>query len=168
MIISRKLFSSNEDLNELLDKAFCEGYEYAQAEFSEKKKEEKKKVKLRDIDSHRGLGRSYFLGGAQGAIGGYLGKKKAEELDDQGASDEEIIKESGRYGGKTGAIGGAITGGLSAAQIAAIPGLSKRAKAGIAASALATSTGLGYLGGRLGAEKNARTRTEKRRLIERD
>ncbi|MBQ1606330.1 MAG: hypothetical protein II088_05940, partial [Bacteroidales bacterium] len=42
-----KLYSTGDDyLDEMLEKAFCEGYEYAQAEFSDKEeKRDRKKLK---------------------------------------------------------------------------------------------------------------------------
>lgn len=43
--------------------------------YSDGEKKEKR-IKLSDIKSHRGLGRSFLLGGFQGALGGHLGAKK--------------------------------------------------------------------------------------------
>ena len=44
-----------------------------------------------------------------GMVGGYIGKKKAEDLDDEGKSDAEILRGSR----KTGAIAGALTLGAA-------------------------------------------------------
>lgn len=96
--------------------------------YSDGEKKEKR-IKLSDIESHRGLGRSLLLGGLQGAVGGYAGKNEADKADEEGASDSEIIRRAGKKGLKIGAATGA-------------------------------------LGGHLGAKKNARTRTERRRLME--
>ena len=42
--------------------------------YSDGEKKERR-IKLSDIESHRGLGRSFLLGSLQGAVGGYAGKK---------------------------------------------------------------------------------------------
>lgn len=100
--------------------------------YSDGEKKEKR-IKLSDIESHRGLGRSFLLGGLQGAVGGYAGKNEAEKADEEGASDSEIIRRAGI---------GTLAGGTM------------------------LGSGAGALGGHLGAKKNARTRIEKRRLME--
>lgn len=132
----------------------------------------KKKIKLSDIESHRGLGRSLFLGGLQGAVGGYAGKNEADAADEEGASDSEIIRRAGKKGLKVGAATGAGLGAVSYLPYAAVAGKSLGGAKGVAAG-LGTlaggsllGAGAGALGGHLGAKKNARTRIEKRRLME--
>lgn len=137
----------------------------------------KKRIKLSEINSHRGLGRSMLLGGGimPGAIAGYVGKKAAEEADEQGLSDYEIKKAASTKGAKAGAM---LGGGLGLASGLSSAALSQRiakqlgVKGGTAA-ALASAAGaglsgaaVGALGGYLGAEKNTRTRLKKRRDLE--
>ena len=120
------------------------------AYFSEGEKK-KRKIRLGGIQSHRGLGRSAILGViVPGMVGGYIGKKKAEDLDDEGKSDAEILRGSR----KTGAIAGAATG--------AALGLSVGRSVGSGLFGVAT----GALGGYLGSDKNTRTRLKKRRELE--
>lgn len=127
-----------------------------------------KRIKLSDIESHRGLGRSFLLGGFQGAVGGYAGKKEADKADEEGASDSEIIRRAGKKGLKIGAATGAGLGAISYLPYAAAASSPIGGAKGIAAGlgTLAGGTMLGALGGHLGAKKNARTRTERRRLME--
>lgn len=101
--------------------------------------QKKKRIKLSEINSHRGLGRSILLGGGimPGAIAGYVGKKAAEEADEQGLSDWEIKKAATNKGAKAGGLGSGLSGAA-----------------------------IGALGGYLGAEKNTRTRLKKRRDME--
>lgn len=137
----------------------------------------KKRIKLSEIKSHRGLGRSMLLGGGimPGAIAGYVGKKAAEEADEQGLSDWEIKKAATEKGTKAGALlGGSVglAGGLSSAAVSQRIAKQLGIKGGTAA-ALASAAGaglsgaaIGALGGYLGAEKNTRTRLKKRRDLE--
>lgn len=112
---------------------------------------EKRAVRLGDIQSHRGRGRAAVLGAiVPGMVGGYIGKKKAEELDDEGKSDAEILRGSR----KTGAIAGAATG--------AALGLGVGRSVGSGLFGVST----GALGGYLGSDKNTRTRLKKRRELE--
>lgn len=113
--------------------------------------EKKRAVRLGDIQSHRGRGRAAVLGAiVPGMVGGYIGKKKAEDLDDEGKSDAEILRGSR----KTGAIAGAVTGaGL---------GLGIGRSVGRGLFGVAT----GALGGYLGSDKNTRTRLKKRKEME--
>lgn len=54
-----KLYSTgNDELDEMLEKAFCEGYEYAQKEFAEKEEKEKKPI-----------GKGALIGAGTGAVG---------------------------------------------------------------------------------------------------
>lgn len=138
--------------------------------YSDGEKKEKR-IKLSDIESHRGLGRSLLLGGFQGAVGGYAGKNEADKADEEGASDSEIIRRAGKKGLKIGAATGAGLGAISYLPYAAASsriGGAKNIAAGLGALAGGTmlGAGAGALGGHLGAKKNARTRTERRRLME--
>lgn len=113
--------------------------------------EKKRAVRLENIQSHRGRGRAAVLGAiVPGMVGGYIGKKKAEGLDDEGKSDAEILRGSR----KTGAIAGAATG--------AALGLGVGRSVGSGLFGVAT----GALGGYLGSDKNTRTRLKKRRELE--
>lgn len=137
----------------------------------------KKRIRLSEIKSHRGLGRSMLLGGGimPGAIAGYVGKKAAEKADEQGLSDYEIKKAASEKGAKAGALlGGSVglAGGLSSAAVSQRIAKQLGIKGGTAA-ALASAAGaglsgaaVGALGGYLGAEKNTRTRLKKRRDLE--
>ena len=167
-------------IDELIEKAFCDGYEYAQKEFSKKKKRYRDRERLEDLDSHRGLGRAAAVGLLTNNLpatlaGGYLGKKKAEELDDEGKSDVEIKRGAGKHAAKWGAGIGAVTG---AAGGAAAAGLLNGAYRGmgiplrLSPAALATSGAVGGAlwggtGAYLGARKNAEDRIEKRNRRER-
>lgn len=139
--------------------------------YSDGEKKEKR-IKLSDIESHRGLGRSLLLGGFQGAVGGYAGKNEADKADEEGASDSEIIRRAGKKGLKIGAATGAGLGAISylpyAAAASSHIGGAKGVAAGLGTLAGGTmlGAGTGALGGHLGAKKNARTRTERRRLME--
>ena len=114
--------------------------------YSDGEKKERR-IKLSDIQSHRGLGRSLFFGGLHGALGGLAGKNEANIADEEGASDAEIIRRASKKGAKTGVKGAAL--GL-----------------GSALGATAVGGAHGAIGGYLGANKNARKRTEKRRVLE--
>lgn len=130
-----------------------------------------KRIKLSDIKSHRGLGRSLVFGGLHGALGGLAGNKEADIADEEGASDAEIIRRASKKGAKT---GGAIGAGLGA--VTSIPSvIALGANGGVKGTALGVGSALGAaavggatgaIGGYLGAGKNARKRTEKRRLLE--
>lgn len=140
--------------------------------YSDGEKKERR-IKLSDIQSHRGLGRSLFFGGLQGAVGGYAGKNEAVAADEEGASDSEIIRRAGKKGLKVGAATGAGLGAVSSLPYAAVAGKSLGGGAKGVAAGLCTlaggsllGAGAGALGGHLGAKKNARTRIDKRRLME--
>ena len=83
-----------------------------------------------------------------------LEKNEADKADEEGASDSEIIRRAGKKGLKIGAATGAGLGAISYLPYAA------------AASSHIGGASAGALGGHLGAKKNARTRTERRRLME--
>lgn len=143
--------------------------------YSEKEEKKPKRIKLSEINSHRGLGRSIILGGGPGAIAGYVGKKAAEEADEQGLSDHEIKKAATKKGAKAGALLGGTVGlacGLKSAALSQRVAKHLGVKRG-AGTALAGAVGtglsgaaVGALGGYLGAEKNTRTRLKKRRDLE--
>lgn len=138
--------------------------------YSDGEKKEKR-IKLSDIQSHRGLGRSLFFGGLHGAVGGLAGKNEADFADEEGASDAEIIRRASKKGAK---VGGAVGAGMGAASsipyiiAAGSHGGVKGAALGVGSAAGLTAVGAaqGALGGYLGANKNARKRTEKRRVME--
>lgn len=143
-----------------------------------KKNHRKHKIRLEDIESHRGLGRSILLGGGIGGggmIGGYLSKEKADDLDREGKSDGDIKRGATRHGRNTGAIAGALIGGLGAAASASLINKSsiyrslgiKAAHPFISGAQGAVSGGLiGALGGHLGAKKNVEKRLAKRKELE--
>lgn len=138
--------------------------------YSDGEKKEKR-IKLSDIQSHRGLGRSLFFGGLHGAVGGLAGNNEADVADEEGASDAEIIRRASKKGAK---VGGAVGAGMGAASsipyiiAAGSHGGIKGAALGVGSAAGLTAVGAatGALGGYLGANKNARKRTEKRRVME--
>lgn len=138
--------------------------------YSDGEKKEKR-IKLSDIQSHRGLGRSLFFGGLHGAVGGLAGKNEADVADEEGASDAEIIRRASKKGAK---VGGAVGAGMGAASsipyiiAAGSHGGVKGAALGVGSAAGLTAVGAaqGALGGYLGANKNARKRTERRRVME--
>lgn len=138
--------------------------------YSDGEKKEKR-IKLSDIQSHRGLGRSLFFGGLHGAVGVLAGKNEADVADEEGASDAEIIRRASKKGAK---VGGAVGAGMGAASsvpyiiAAGSHGGVKGAALGVGSAAGLTAIGAaqGALGGYLGANKNARKRTEKRRVME--
>lgn len=145
--------------------------------YSEKEEKRVKRIKLSEINSHRGLGRSLLLGGGvvPGSVAGYVGKKAAEEADEQGLSDHEIKKAASTKGAKAGALLGGtvgVAGGLKNAalsqRIAKHLGVKRGAGTALAGAVGAGLSGaaVGALGGYLGAEKNTRTRLKKRRDLE--
>lgn len=145
-------------------------YKIRKKQFSENKRD--KRVSLSSIESNRGGGRSILIGGIPGVIGYTKGKKIADKADKEGKNDTQILEESSRAGAKTGAIAGGIGGLVTGAGIPLIASSivgNKLSAARIAGNALQSGligTGLGSLGGYLGAKKNTRTRLEKRRKIE--
>lgn len=165
-----RLYSTgNEDLDILMERAFCEGYEYAQREFAEKEEKKKRKIKLSDIDSHRGLGRSLILGGPHGAFGGFAGKKAAEVADEEGLSDVEIRKAAGKRGALVGAGLGALAAGTNVAiQNNMIKRMGGKLGTGYKVVVPLAAAASGALGGYLGADKNTKTRLKKRKEMERD
>ena len=159
-----RLYSTgNDELDELLERAFCDGYEYAQREFGNKDRKDRdddkkrKRTSLSTVEDHTGLKRaiitSPFTGGGS-LVGGYLSKSAADEADAAGDSDEEILRKAKKAGMKYGAITGAATGG--SAGLALGPG-------GAILSALGHA-GMGAIGGSEAARVNTKARLEKRRI----
>ena len=84
-----RLYSTgNDELDELLERAFCEGYEYAQKEFAEK--EEKKEKK------HTGAKVAAIGGGTAvaGAGGIYGADKLGKVLAKKGSEMEDTVKKT--------------------------------------------------------------------------
>lgn len=171
MYIRRKVFSLLQD--ETGEERYFSTTDFEisdeeQKEFAEKKDKSKKKKRraLEDVESHRGLGRSILLGGPSpaGALGGFLGKKKADQLDKEGKSDKEILEGASKHGAKMGAgVGAGLIAGKAIGEAIASPkGMKKLAISGNIVPA-AVVGGFGALGGYLGAKKNTKTRLEKRK-----
>ena len=161
MYIDDRLFSENTEEVFYSVSMTEEEYELF-SEFQEtlfSKKNKKNSPKLANIDSHRGLGRAAVVGGMGGMVGGYVGKRKAEELDEAGASDSEIIRKSSEHAAKAGAAAGALQGmGFGAATRNPLLMVS-----GAGAGAVS-----GAAGAYLGARKNAQSKIAKRRLMRDD
>lgn len=169
MYIRRKVFSLLQDETGEERYFSTTEFEINQREFAEKedKKPKKKRRPLEDVKSHRGLGRSLIVGlpsGFGGAVGAFLGKKKADKLDAEGKSDKEILKGATKHAAAAGAgIGAGLVGAnIVGSSIMAPKGMKKAAIVGSLAP-LAAATGFGALGGYLGAKKNTKTRLEKRK-----
>lgn len=129
------------------------GKELVEKLYSEKKEERKHKISLEDINSHRGLGRATLLavpsyGGS--LVGGYVSKKVADSADREGLSDEDIKKKAEKYGAITGMGTGAAIGLMKGHNLLSTGIIS----------------GLGALGGYLGANKNVKVRLKKRKEME--
>ena len=102
-----KLYSTgSEELDAMLEKAFSEGYEYAQKEFAKKDPEEGK--------NHRGLGRAAVVGGAGGVVGRHVGKKATEKALKEGESLSDAEKKGDKKAVKAGAAVGAAVGAANA------------------------------------------------------
>ena len=157
MLIKRKLFSVMDEEGNLGYYLYNESTGEEKL-FSSSDKEEKKrkhKIRLEDINSHRGLGRSLIIsglsgGGLAGTLGGYGGKKYVEKLDKRGDyTDRELVTKASRAG----ALGGAALG-------------TGMALIGKNYKAIPVVAGLSAIGAAAGARKNTRARLEKRRMIE--
>lgn len=133
--------------------------------------EKKGRTKLKDVKSHRGLGRSLLIAQTPAALGGYIGKKAANKADAEGKTDEEIKKIATKKATKAGALIGGLT---AASTIAACDprlkkkGYNKKLRAAIAATTAANTVGLGALGARLGAKKNTKVRLDKRKKMDQE
>lgn len=120
----------------------------------ERQKEFAKKKSLRDVESNKGLKRAILTSGITGGgslVGGYLGKEAANQADDEGKTDEQIIRAAKDKGLKTGALTGAAVGTLGALHS------TKGAAGGIVLGGA-----LGALGGRNAAGVNTKDRLRKR------
>ena len=159
MYIQDRLFSESTEqvlfsvlLNEDEYQLFSDFQEYlfSKNHKKEKGKNHKKGGNLSKYDSNVGLGRAILAspidcGG--GLVGGYIGKKAAEEADEKGYDEDEVLKRAKDRGLKAGAVTGGLVG-LARAQgnpVGAVVG-----------------AGLGALGGRNAASVNTKARIRKR------
>ena len=168
MYLRRKVFSCQpsleEIINEVEERAFCAGYE--QRLFDEEAEKEKR-TKLADVEGHAGRKRSIATGilgnmatSSLGApigigVGRYAGTKLAEQLDEEGADDDKILKESDKRAAIAGALSGAAGSALPAS---AMLGLKGGALYGLGGAAL------GALGGYRSSHVKTKDRLEKRQL----
>ena len=116
--------------------------------------------KLEEIESNKGLKRAILTAlptGGGSLVGGYLAKEEADRADEEGDSDEKILKRARNKGLKTGAMTGAAMGTLGAV-LGAAGGNGIRGVAAIPITAA-----LGALGGRNAAGVNTKDRLKKRR-----
>lgn len=146
LIESQKLYSTgDDDLDELLEMAFCDGYEYAQYEFSDDDDDKKSKKDRKEYknDSHRGYGRAILIGGTGGAVGRAVGKRRVEKYLDEG----KTLKEAKALAERDAAIAGGGFG-LATKSIKAISMPEGNGGAKVAGVLLGTglSAGGGYLG----------------------
>lgn len=148
-----KLFSTTEIMSEeaYLEKLYSENEE--QKEFAEKKKKA-----LKEVEHDKGMKRAFLLSpfdGGGGLVGGYMSKEEADKADEEGASDEEILRRAKKKGLKVGAITGAATG--------TVLGLANAKRThGQSLSVPVVHTALGALGGRNAASMNTKARLKKR------
>jgi hypothetical protein len=168
MYIRRKVFSVLQDESGEERYFSTTDYVYDDRMFSEKKKS-KNGVYLEDVNSHRGLGRSFLIGGLGGAIGGYAGKKAANKADAEGLSDKEILKRATKKGAKVGAITTGLAGAVGSIPAALMykAGGNKVAAAAVPIVNGGLAAGLGAVAGHFGAKKNTKTRLAKRAEMER-
>lgn len=113
---------------------------------------------LDKYESNKGIKRTILTaiptGG--GSVAGYIvGKKAANEADEEGLSDEKIVEKARSKGMKYGAAIGGTLGAVS--------GLSNRGLGGALGSGVVLA-GLGALGGRNAAGVNTKDRLYKRNL----
>lgn len=144
-----RLYSTgNDELDDLLERAFCDGYQYAQVEFAEK--EDKEDDWSAKDDREMKLGDKAEIWSLK-----KLATKKDREAIVEGHRHGNWHKmgvQSAKYGGGTGAIGGALVGAKVAKG-----GIGKKAiGAAVGAATGATAVGGGsYVGARvLGVGKN--------------
>ena len=123
---------------------------YSDSEKDEEKK--RKKVHLKHIESNKGRGRA-ALGLHAGLIGGYTGKKVAENQDKKNKSDEEILRAARLASLGVGAGVGGATGALL--------GSNRVIKAAVGA-------GIGGVTAYAGGSANTKHRLYKRALLERE
>lgn len=114
MNIRRKVFSKvDEKFFSVKDTELIEQKEFA---------EDDHKVKLKDIKSHRGMGRSAYIGAVGvnpigGLAGGYAGKKAANKADKEGKSDYQILRAAKKRGANIGTLVGGTTGAVIGARV---------------------------------------------------
>ena len=149
-----KYFSTNEITLEDLEEKIFSINEEEEKEFSEKKRKS-----LKDVDSNKGLKRAILtapLTGGGSLVGGYLSKEEANKADEEGESDEEIVRRAKSKGLKAGAI---TAGGMNLLAALAAP-KSEKMKV---VSGLPIAVGFGALGGRNAAGVNTKARLKKRK-----
>lgn len=141
-----RLYSTgNDELDDLLERAFCDGYQYAQVEFAEKEDKKDKEDSADDKDNEMKLGDKVNIWALK-----KLNTKK----------DREALAEGHRHGNwhKAGVQSAKWTGGLGAlaggiAGAGATPGGVGRKALGAAAGAAVAGGlygGAGYVGTRIG------------------
>lgn len=132
-----------------------------------RRKEEGKMYKIKRFsnlpNSHRGLGRSYLVGGLGGALAAHSTKEDVDKDVDLGYSDEEVVRRAKKRGTRRGGLLGGIIGGISGGIKGFFSGGPLGALAGATIGGV-TGAGLSALGARWGAGKNARTRLKKSRV----
>jgi len=174
-----RLYSTgNDELDDLLECAFCDGYEYAQREFAEEEENEPKK---KSNESLRGYGRAYLLGGYGGVAGRAVGKQVAKRNIEKGEDLEESEKKGVKaarvvgagVGAGAGVYGAAKTGrelkkikpmvkeALEDAGVKLTKKNKKIATIGAGAAIVSANVGLGALGAGLGTKKNNKERRAK-------
>lgn len=150
----KRLFSVNEiTLENLKEKIFS--FNEEEKNFSEKKK----KIPLREIESHKGIKRAILTAiptGGGSLVGGYLAKDEANRADEEGADDKEIIRRARDRGLKAGAITGGAIGTLGFIRN------TLRNNKLAAALSIPVAASLGALGGRNAAGVNTKARLKKR------
>ncbi len=162
MYIEDRLFSESTEqvlfsvlLNEDEYQLFSDFQEYLFSENHKKRngKNHKRNGKLNVHDSHVGLGRAVLAApfdGGGGLVGGYFGKKAADEADEEGYDDDQILARARDKGLKAGAITGAASGALTALGTGC-------------PISIPVGAALGALGGRNAASVNTKARLRKRR-----
>lgn len=138
-----RLYSTgNDELDDLLERAFCDGYQYAQVEFAEK---EDKEDSADDKDNEMKLGDKVNIWALK-----KLNTKKDREAIAEGHRHGNWHKmgvQSAKYAGAGGAIGGALIGAS-----ATRGGAGKKALGALGGAAVAGGLygGAGYVGTRIG------------------
>lgn len=184
MYIRRKVYSISALQNELIEKAFSEGYKKGK-EDSEKEDNERVTTDITKTKSYRGIGRSGF-GGIYGIVGRAAGVRHATKLSKEGkVTDKEMVKKAGRRAALVGGALGTLVGAgkmykngddlidSSSDRVARILGEdypfydAKTRKAAKVAAAL-TAGGISALAARAGARKNVKERLLKKHLKDND
>ena len=100
----KKLYSTgDEELDDLLERAFCEGYEYAQREFSKNDEEDDKLSREDERDIKRYQRSKSARKNAELGIAAYEGDKDAQK---------KLRRKITAAGGAMGALSGAISGSM--------------------------------------------------------